>query len=446
MIVPAKGVKQHSVRNWRTFVQAAQAYEGECEILFCVEDKNDPAFRAVKEELPENRRQEAEYATQVGVKVCSRARTCSQKLHNIISGIDGLRVAGKAEGNSSSVDWDYVLFLDDDVKMHDRLLDNLVDTLEQNEEAFMCTAYPFDVPALESGLVSYCVAAYHLRLIIAFSLGYTTTFVWGGCMLYRKRDLIQDAHKLVSSWRNGGYSDDLIASSICQANKLTIMCNPSSVLLQELPKHTTFKQYWNYMSRQVFVLDTYTSGWHKVLNHMLIGIHTYLSILFILSMALNMYRYVYVFFKIVAFLVNVSTTHSEVYQYSIRHTYVTVMQWAVRYFSAISFFAFFVFAVSSLRGLFEAMDNLFTELYGESYVSNSRVQNVPHKLNRKDVPMSYSLRWSWWQHACIWVAFCIDVMLFVPAAIKALCTEEIEWSGVKYWKKDGLVSKVEHSS
>ena len=82
------------------------------------------------------------------------------------------------------------------------------------------------------GFIPYCVAAYHLRLIIAFSLGHTTTFVWGGCMLFRTQDLVEDAHALVSSWRNGGYSDDLIASSISQKNKLTIMCNPSSILLQ----------------------------------------------------------------------------------------------------------------------------------------------------------------------------------------------------------------------
>ena len=51
-------------------------------------------------------------------------------------------------------------------------------------------------------------------------------------MLFRQRDLVEDSHALVSSWKNGGYSDDLIASSISQKNKLTIMCNPSSILLQ----------------------------------------------------------------------------------------------------------------------------------------------------------------------------------------------------------------------
>ena len=94
----------------------------------------------------------------VNVKVCGQARTCSQKLHNMVSGIDAVRRRsddegqreGEGEGEEGKA-WDYVLFLDDDVKLHGRLLDNLVDTLEHNPKAFMCTAYPFDVPASDSG-------------------------------------------------------------------------------------------------------------------------------------------------------------------------------------------------------------------------------------------------------------------------------------------------------
>ena len=45
------------------------------------------------------------------------------------------------------------------------------------------TGYPLDVPQPGAGLAAHCVMAYHLPLIIAFSLRPRTQFVWGGCML-----------------------------------------------------------------------------------------------------------------------------------------------------------------------------------------------------------------------------------------------------------------------
>ena len=40
ILVPAKGVKEHSVRNWKTFAACARDYGGDCEIAFCVEDES----------------------------------------------------------------------------------------------------------------------------------------------------------------------------------------------------------------------------------------------------------------------------------------------------------------------------------------------------------------------------------------------------------------------
>ena len=177
VIVPAKGVKQHSLRNWRTFIQSARSYQGRCEILFCVESSDDEAAKVVRGDALQqqelSKQQQQQQLVRVGVKVCGQARTCSQKLHNMVSGIDAVRRGGAAaqppnasptkeeeeeeeeEGERESGDWDYVLYLDDDVKLHERLVDNLVDTLEHNPKAFMCTAYPFDVPASESGKTNW---------------------------------------------------------------------------------------------------------------------------------------------------------------------------------------------------------------------------------------------------------------------------------------------------
>lgn len=49
--------------------------------------------------------------------------------------------------------------------------------------------YPFDIPPLGASLTAFCTLAYHLPLIIAFSVAERATFVWGGSMLLRRSAL-----------------------------------------------------------------------------------------------------------------------------------------------------------------------------------------------------------------------------------------------------------------
>ena len=41
--------------------------------------------------------------------------------------------------------------------------------------------------------------------------------------------------------------------------------------------HYTWKQYWNYLRRQLYVMDTYATNSNKHINHSLMVIHSYLS-------------------------------------------------------------------------------------------------------------------------------------------------------------------------
>ena len=52
-----------------------------------------------------------------------------------------------------------------------------------DDQAFSHAGYPFDIPQPGAGLPTYCVMAYHLPLVVAFSLKPRIQFVWGGCML-----------------------------------------------------------------------------------------------------------------------------------------------------------------------------------------------------------------------------------------------------------------------
>lgn len=44
-----------------------------------------------------------------------------------------------------------------------------------------------------------------------------------------------------------------------------------------LEAHYSWRQYWNYLRRQLYVMDTYATRSNKRINHSLMVIHAYLS-------------------------------------------------------------------------------------------------------------------------------------------------------------------------
>lgn len=133
----------------------------------------------------------------------------------------------------------------------------------------MLPGYPLDVPPSGSSLLAYCALAYHLPLLIAFSLWQATSFVWGGCMLFPLAALRSDCHGIMrvgplsvclstgqsvmpsvashaatmsvsfmfracvaQAWREGGYSDDLTVASVCKQQQLKILCPSFAIFPQ----------------------------------------------------------------------------------------------------------------------------------------------------------------------------------------------------------------------
>lgn len=44
----------------------------------------------------------------------------------------------------------------------------------------------------------------------------------------------------------------------------------------------TWSQYWNYLHRQLYVMDTYCNDANKRLNHTMMALHPYLSLAFVI--------------------------------------------------------------------------------------------------------------------------------------------------------------------
>eukprot|EP00850_Spirogloea_muscicola_P018846 SM000177S03179 [mRNA] locus=s177:35680:39904:- [translate_table: standard] len=257
IIMPVKGVNEHSVDNWRS--QIASVYGGELQFLFVVESEDDVAHGAVLQLMSA-----AKGDIQFELIVAGHAVKSSQKIHNQLAGVSAMSASSK-----------YVLFLDDDIRLHPGTICQLVDTMEADQKAFLLTGYPFDLPA--PTLVSYCTLEYHLPLFIGFSTGGRTTFVWGGCMMMLADDWRTDRYGICGALKDGGYSDDMILASVAAANGRSIHVPSFAVFFHPLPADLTWERYWNYLRRQIFVLETYSSLYNRVLNRLLFLVHCYLS-------------------------------------------------------------------------------------------------------------------------------------------------------------------------
>ena len=61
------------------------------------------------------------------------------------------------------------------------------------------------------------------------------------------------------AWGDGAYSDDLILAALAGELRRRILCPGCAVFPIHLPARCTLPQAWNYLRRQTYVLDTYTS-------------------------------------------------------------------------------------------------------------------------------------------------------------------------------------------
>ncbi len=81
----------------------------------------------------------------------------------------------------------------------------------------------------------------------------------------------------VQAWRNGGYSDDMLLAAKCSEAKLAIAAPSHALFAQWLPQYVSLGAYWNYLRRQLVVLDTYSSEHNRRLNHTMMIVHAWAS-------------------------------------------------------------------------------------------------------------------------------------------------------------------------
>ncbi|KAJ4959022.1 hypothetical protein NE237_026133 [Protea cynaroides] len=384
VVMPLKGFGEHNLQNWRS--QITSLYGGPLEFLFVVESTEDPAYRAVSMLI-------SEFKDSVDLKivVAGLSTTCSQKIHNQLVGVESMHKDSK-----------YVLFLDDDVRLHPGSIGALTAEMVKNPEIFIQTGYPLDLPS--GSLGSYCIYEYHMPCSMGFATGGRTFFLWGGCMMMHADDFRHDLYGVVSGLRDGGYSDDMTLAAISSAHKRLITSPPVAVFPHPLASDLSFSRYWNYLRKQTFVLESYISKVNWIMNRALFSVHCYLSWGFVAPYFMAMFH--------VAAALTVYLKEDQLDESSYNSGGLTLVG-------------------------FLALCTII-ELLSMWNLTKVEIQ-LCNMLSPEGPPVSLD-SYNW---ALIFLAMLVDNFLYPISAIRSHFTQSINWSGVQYHLKNGKISKID---
>merc|ERR1719203_873523 len=88
---------------------------------------------------------------------------------------------------------------------------------------------------------------------------------WGGALLMRKNDILNDTCGIQTRWLEGGYSDDLLVGACARDFDRDVVIPYRAIFPNNVKKDVTFAQAWDFIRRQIFTLVTYGSP----LNHII---------------------------------------------------------------------------------------------------------------------------------------------------------------------------------
>ncbi|KAL9324725.1 hypothetical protein ACSQ67_009582 [Phaseolus vulgaris] len=363
VIMPLKGFGEHNLHNWKT--QLTSLYGGPLEFLLVVESLEDPAYRAVSQLIAD-----LEGSVDARVIVAGLSTTCSQKIHNQLVGVEAMHKDSK-----------YVLFLDDDVRLHPGSIGALVSEMQKNPEIFIQTGYPLDLPS--GSLGSYCIYEYHMM---------------------HSEDFRKDNCGVVSGLRDGGYSDDMTLAAIAGAHKKLISSPPVAVFPHPLATDLNFGRYWNYLRKQTFVLESYVTKVNQIMNRALFAVHFYLSWGFVAPYCMAVIH--------VAAAVRFNTRGNSLEEIN---------------YSSVGLTMVCLLLICTLIALFSMWNLTRIEVL---------LCNI---LSPESTPLSLA-SYNWCK---VFIAMLVDNFLYPLSAIRSHFTQAINWSGIIYYLKDGKIHKIE---
>ena len=327
----------------------------------------------------------------------------------------------------SSPPFDLLLFLDDDVELHPHSIASLASELVRQPDVFAVTGYPFDLPS-PSSLFSYFAGGFHWSIIAWLSVAPTTDFVWGGCVLLRAKDVHDNALNVLTEWRNGGYSDDMILSALAVQHRCRLLCPRYAVFPQRLPSRMTAWQWWNYQRRQLFVLSTHVSAGHLASNlQLLVGgslFGTFLSASLLATCRALVHQAVAASLSLSAGVIGlggINPNNPLLYAGPTSSSSPTMALWL----SVAPYCHLFAFLVAS-TGLHRMLFALCS---------------VCHALNPKSVPPP-GTQMRLFPLPLVWLAIAVTWLSFAVLAVVNVFVPEVMWSGIRYRRRNGRCEPV----
>jgi len=312
----------------------------------------------------------------------------AQKIHNMLHGV-----------TCASDESQYVLFADDDVFFYPGLIEELLDPLvKEPNHILISTGYEFMIAPEGSNIANYCLLTYRFHNLWSFITD-RPILCWGGCWMAPLWVFRKNFNHLVDCYLDGGYSDDTIIS--CLAQQMGYVCaHPYRAIFPNvLPKRTSFPKYWDFLKRQFFVTDTYSTGYNKRVVHSL----AYLIVTTIWLMVI--WVGVLPIAGVLAIL-SYYTSPTFTWTFVATTTVVSIPVWMI-------LVLLFRYASKSL-----------------ALVANS--VRPPDQQVQTDInPFK------------MYIGLSIHAFLMPIAILVILFSNSIVWAGVRYYKKNGKIYKVE---
>lgn len=233
IIVPVRGVDEFATENFRGLCQ--QAYPNDYEIIFAVEDQDDPA-------VPVIQRIKEEYAD-----VRSRL---------VFSGLRDMKAAGKIKnliaGYAESLH-EVIIFLDSDIYVPPTFLLNTVRGVESPE-----VGLAFAVPVCEG--TEDWVAALHNVAVNASALHYASAafqnrlYSAAGSVMAMRREVVEKIGGLEQIGERIVGIDISIGQAVCQAGyTIHLLKQPA----RSYHAHDNLKRFWWQMHRWMVTIRRY---------------------------------------------------------------------------------------------------------------------------------------------------------------------------------------------
>lgn len=197
LISPCKGIDTTFDRNINSFFDLDYP---DYEIFFVVQSAEDPAYERLQEII--GQRQSRSHTVKAHLLVAPEARTCTQKLQNLLTACEQI-----------TDDFKVLAFVDSDACLKPYFLSSLIHPLRRRDVG-ATTGYRWFVPA-DSQLSSRVLSA--LNAAVASLLGpHGWNSAWGGAMAIRRE--IFEKTSMPQIWRHACSDDYALTRMVRKAN------------------------------------------------------------------------------------------------------------------------------------------------------------------------------------------------------------------------------------